>query len=118
MLLASDYPAALGPYARTMPILLTHGTADATVPYEYGQGSAGLLKQMGLQVDFQTYDGVGHIPTLPVLTNMTAFVVKQLVPTTAPQVTSWHLDVLKEMQHSDTSDDISAWIAQFPGSML
>jgi hypothetical protein len=49
---------------------------------------------------------------------MTAFVVKQLVPTTGPQVTSWHLDVLKEMQHSDTSDDISAWIAQFPGSML
>jgi|AntAceMinimDraft_1070359.scaffolds.fasta_scaffold103183_1 predicted esterase len=46
MVLPSDYPAALGPYARTMPILLTHGTADATVPYEYGQGSAGLLKQM------------------------------------------------------------------------
>jgi len=36
----------------------------------------------GLSVDFKTYDGMGHFPTLTVFQDMTAFVTKQLETTT------------------------------------
>lgn len=52
-----DYPEALGPHAKELPIFLAHGTADMVLRYEYGTMTAAKLDAMGLDVvgfwDFQ-----------------------------------------------------------------
>ena len=60
LLLRDDYPAALSPHARSVPVLAWHGKADQTVPYDIGALSFEKLKAMGVQVDFTGEDHLAH----------------------------------------------------------
>ena len=55
-----DYPAALGPHAKSLPVFLAHGTADQVLRYEYGTLTNEKLGALGVSVDFKTYRGMGH----------------------------------------------------------
>ena len=43
------------PANKTIPIFMAHGVYDPVVPLLFGQGSYGLLKAQGYQVDWRTY---------------------------------------------------------------
>lgn len=45
---------------RTTPVWLGHGTADPVVNFKYGQMTAKVLKEAGMNVSWNTYPGVGH----------------------------------------------------------
>ncbi|KAJ1660144.1 hypothetical protein IWQ61_000875 [Dispira simplex] len=45
---------------KNTPIFMAHGDSDMVVNYQFGKGSAELLKQHHYQVDFNTYEGLGH----------------------------------------------------------
>lgn len=42
------------------PVLILHGMADDTVPVQFAQGLAGIVKAAGSPFEIQLYDGVGH----------------------------------------------------------
>jgi len=44
------------------PGLFFHGTADQTVPYQWGVATAGALYNAGVGVVFEPLDGAGHVP--------------------------------------------------------
>ncbi|KAJ1963935.1 hypothetical protein IWQ62_003072 [Dispira parvispora] len=45
---------------KNTPIFMAHGDSDVVVNYQTGKGSAELLKQHHYQVDFNTYEELGH----------------------------------------------------------
>ena len=47
------------PNQRT-PIFMGHGDADGVVRYQWGQATAGKLREWGWEVDFRTYKGLAH----------------------------------------------------------
>lgn len=57
-----DYPAKLGPHARTLPIFQGHGDSDMTVSLEWAQLSRRELETHGLQgiAPMVVAPGVGH----------------------------------------------------------
>ncbi|KAJ1655992.1 hypothetical protein IWQ61_004355 [Dispira simplex] len=46
--------------SKNTPIFMAHGDSDMVVNYQFGKGSAELLKQHHYQVDFNTYEDLGH----------------------------------------------------------
>ncbi|KAI1977034.1 hypothetical protein LOZ55_003821 [Ophidiomyces ophidiicola] len=42
------------------PVFMAHGDADAVVKFEFGQNSAKHLEDMGVDVKFREYSGMGH----------------------------------------------------------
>jgi phospholipase/carboxylesterase len=47
------------PANRATPIFMAHGTADPTVPFEYGDSSRRLLEGHGFRIEWHTYP-IGH----------------------------------------------------------
>ncbi|KAJ1650554.1 hypothetical protein IWQ61_008672 [Dispira simplex] len=45
---------------KNTPIFMAHGDSDMVLNYQFGKGSAELLKQHHYQVDFNTYEELGH----------------------------------------------------------
>lgn len=42
------------------PVLILHGTSDDTVPVQFAQGLAGIVKAAGSPFEIQLYNGAGH----------------------------------------------------------
>ncbi|EZF68580.1 hypothetical protein H105_08789 [Trichophyton soudanense CBS 452.61] len=42
------------------PLFMGHGDIDQVVKHQYGDKTASILKDMGVDVDFKTYHGLGH----------------------------------------------------------
>ncbi|KAI3530712.1 acyl-protein thioesterase [Colletotrichum filicis] len=55
------------------PVFLGHGTVDDNVPVRYGQEAARVLRAMGCEVDFKTYDGLDHCSSKDMLKDMIGF---------------------------------------------
>lgn len=60
--LRKDFPAALSPAAKTLPIFQVHGNADQVVNYAWGKNSHELIKTMitAPAPKFMTIPGMGH----------------------------------------------------------
>ncbi|KAJ3332519.1 hypothetical protein HDU76_013957 [Blyttiomyces sp. JEL0837] len=61
------------------PYFMGHGDSDEVVEYEWGKLSADRLKEMGREVTFKTYRGMGHSSSEAELRDITAF-LKQVLP--------------------------------------
>ena len=55
-----EYPAGLGPAAKTQRFLMAHGEADPVVPISATRPQAERLKAMGLDLTWCTYPGLEH----------------------------------------------------------
>ncbi|KAK1637037.1 Alpha/Beta hydrolase protein [Colletotrichum phormii] len=55
------------------PVFLGHGTADANVLVHHGQEASRVLRTMGFDVNFKTYDGLDHCYSKDVLEDMLEF---------------------------------------------
>ncbi|KAH6887588.1 Alpha/Beta hydrolase protein [Thelonectria olida] len=60
------------------PVFMGHGTEDDRVAYRHGQQTARLLQRMGLEVDFHTYQGLGHWYSSEMLGHIVAFLNKNM----------------------------------------
>ncbi|KAL0934275.1 acyl-protein thioesterase [Colletotrichum truncatum] len=47
------------PFQET-PVFLGHGTEDDNVLFQYGQNASRVLRTMGCEVEFRSYEGLGH----------------------------------------------------------
>lgn len=45
---------------KNTPILMCHGNADPVVQYDFGKATYNTLKELGADVEFKTYNGMGH----------------------------------------------------------
>ena len=59
----ADWGHAMAPLAGT-PIRVFHGTADAQVPYAWGNNPVNLLKNQNVLVDFRSLSGLGHVDAM------------------------------------------------------
>ncbi|OHF00263.1 acyl-protein thioesterase [Colletotrichum orchidophilum] len=55
------------------PVFLGHGTADDNVSLQDGQEASRVLQTMGFDIDFKTYDGLGHCYSKDMLKDMIEF---------------------------------------------
>lgn len=51
-----EYPGAISPAARARKYLMTHGRLDPLLPYDSTAAQARRLRDMGLDLEFKTYD--------------------------------------------------------------
>lgn len=58
---------------RETPVFLGHGTVDDNVPVHYGQEASRVLRTMGCDVDFKTYNGLDHCYSKDMLKDMIEF---------------------------------------------
>lgn len=70
-------PLISGANART-PILQCHGDADMVVNYGFGVATHNTLKELGADVDFKTYRGMGHSAVPSELAAVAEFLKKVL----------------------------------------
>ncbi|CAO3599317.1 unnamed protein product [Absidia cylindrospora] len=65
------------------PILLCHGDEDEVVKYQYSKATGRFLQKMGYQVDFKTYQGLGHTSSEEQMRDIGVFIQRQLVDLTS-----------------------------------
>ncbi|VEN59558.1 unnamed protein product [Callosobruchus maculatus] len=75
--IAKTFPAAKKS-PDDVPVFQCHGDCDPIVPYKWGQMTASVLKTMMSNVDFKTYQGVGHTSSDQELMDMKQFLEKYL----------------------------------------
>nr|CAH7713244.1 unnamed protein product [Callosobruchus chinensis] len=75
--IAKTFPAAKKS-PDDVPVFQCHGDCDPIVPYKWGQMTASVLKTMLNNVDFKTYQGVGHTSSDQELMDMKQFLEKYL----------------------------------------
>jgi lysophospholipase-1 len=63
---------------RATPIVMGHGTADPLVRHDLGEASYKALKEMGYNVTFNEYEGMGHSACIEELEEMEQFLVSRL----------------------------------------
>ena len=78
--LREDFPDAMSPHAKDLPVFLAHGTADMVLQYQYGVMSSELMTDtLGMtKVDFQTYQGMGHSACQEELQQLAKFIANVL----------------------------------------
>ncbi|KAI9505151.1 hypothetical protein GGI25_000344 [Coemansia spiralis] len=64
--------------SKRMPIFQGHGTADEVVLYQYGEMTSELLKKKGYNVDFNSYEHMGHMTCNDEINDLLAFLKKQI----------------------------------------
>ncbi|EER29864.1 Phospholipase/Carboxylesterase family protein [Coccidioides posadasii C735 delta SOWgp] len=62
------------------PVFMAHGNADSVVKFEFGQSSAKHLKEMGMEVDFNEYPGMGHSGDPLEIQDLEKFLAKVIPP--------------------------------------
>ncbi|KAL1965205.1 hypothetical protein VTN77DRAFT_5959 [Rasamsonia byssochlamydoides] len=62
------------------PFFLAHGTADQVVQYDLGEKTEKYLKEMGLNVEFHTYPGMGHSADPLEIQDLETFLEKTIPP--------------------------------------
>jgi predicted esterase len=60
------------------PVFLGHGTEDEKVGIEYGRATAKLLEHLGIEVQFRSYNGLGHWFSEAMVRDLAAFVKDKL----------------------------------------
>ncbi|KAJ4266528.1 hypothetical protein NW762_004515 [Fusarium torreyae] len=65
---------------RQTPVMMFHGEEDPIVNFQRGKLSADMLKELGYDVTWKTYPGMGHSACLEELDEVEAFLRKQLPP--------------------------------------
>lgn len=60
------------------PVFLGHGTEDDKAEYEHGSQAAALLEMMDVEVDFRTYQGLGHWYSPEMLEHIVSFMATKL----------------------------------------
>lgn len=60
------------------PIFMGHGDSDPLVKYEWGQGTAQGLKELGFKVDFRTYIGLVHSADPQEIDDLEAWLAERL----------------------------------------
>ncbi|KAI8089381.1 Phospholipase/carboxylesterase/thioesterase [Halteromyces radiatus] len=68
------------------PILMCHGDDDPVVKYKYGRSSARYLKKIGYNIEFKTYEGLGHTTSDQEIQDITAFIQQHLTTTTSSKL--------------------------------
>lgn len=74
-----SYPAALSEHAKNTPVFVGHGELDELVQPKFGQLSANTLKDIGLNVTFEMYEGMSHSSSPAEIRDVAKFVT-DLVP--------------------------------------
>ncbi|PKI71161.1 hypothetical protein CRG98_008459 [Punica granatum] len=65
--------------AASLPLLLSHGTCDDTVPYIHGEKSARNLSSAGFRyLTFKSYDGLGHYTVPKEMSDVCSWVTARL----------------------------------------
>ncbi|TWU75039.1 hypothetical protein ED733_006388 [Metarhizium rileyi] len=62
---------------RPTPVFIGHGNADREVVVQQSSQAALLLRKLGLDVDFRSYEGLGHWYSAGMLKDMVQFLAKQ-----------------------------------------
>ncbi|KAL0260361.1 hypothetical protein SLS55_004047 [Diplodia seriata] len=62
------------------PIFMGHGDADPVVRYDWGQRTAGKLKEWGWKVDFKTYPGLPHSADPEEIEDLEAYLRDRIPP--------------------------------------
>ena len=62
------------------PIFMGHGNADDVVKYKWGQQTASILTDMGLKVDFKTYNGLGHSADPKEIDDLESYLMERIPP--------------------------------------
>ncbi|KAF4972119.1 hypothetical protein FSARC_1259 [Fusarium sarcochroum] len=65
---------------RQTPVMMFHGEEDPIVHFQRGKLSADMLKELGYDVSWRTYPGMGHSACLEELDEVETFLRKQLPP--------------------------------------
>lgn len=60
------------------PMLLCHGTSDEVVKFDFGKKTFEKLSDMGMNVDFKSYPGLGHSSSEKEMQDLKSFLVKIL----------------------------------------
>jgi lysophospholipase-2 len=78
--LRDDFPDAMSPNAKDLPVFLAHGTADQVLQYQYGVAShEHMTEKLGMTaVSFQTYQGMGHSACQEELQQLANFIANVL----------------------------------------
>ena len=78
--LREDFPDAMSPHAKDLPVFLAHGTADMVLQYQYGVMSSRAYDWPArmTKVDFQTYQGMGHSACQEELQQLAKFIANVL----------------------------------------
>ena len=81
--LRDDFPDAMSPNAKDLPVFLAHGTADQVLQYQYGVAShEHMTEKLGMTaVSFQTYQGMGHSACQEELQQLANFIANVLEST-------------------------------------
>ncbi|KAJ1722744.1 hypothetical protein LPJ53_002881 [Coemansia erecta] len=64
--------------SKKIPIFQAHGTADEVVMYQYGQMTQEVLKKTGYNVEFHSYEHMGHHSCSEELDDLKDFLEKQI----------------------------------------
>ncbi|MCJ1374330.1 hypothetical protein MMC20_005562 [Loxospora ochrophaea] len=62
------------------PIFMGHGTADPLVKYDWGQGTANALNDMGWKVDFKSYKDLVHSADPQEIDDLQSYIEDRLPP--------------------------------------
>lgn len=55
-----EYPGALSPANKDIPILQCHGDQDQIVPFQWGEKSHHMMKAFNNHIEFKVYKGMAH----------------------------------------------------------
>lgn len=66
--------------AKSAPVFMGHGVMDNIVPFSFGQMSAGLLKNAGIDLEFSSYPDLSHSSSAAELNDVAKFAAKVLPP--------------------------------------
>ncbi|WEW61406.1 alpha/beta hydrolase family protein [Emydomyces testavorans] len=80
-LLPEDWPN------KKTPVFMAHGNADAIVKFDFGRDSAKHLSEMGMDVEFHEYPGMGHTSDPVEIEDLEKFLMK-VIPAEATEVSS------------------------------
>lgn len=66
----------LAPASLKTPVMMAHGTLDPLVRVQYGELSSKILRQHGAEVQFRTYEQLGHSTCASELSDVQKFLMK------------------------------------------
>ncbi|KAJ2884325.1 hypothetical protein IWW38_005440 [Coemansia aciculifera] len=64
--------------SKSVPVFEAHGTADEVVLYQYGEMTSNVLKESGYNVEFRSYERMGHSTCEDELLHLQMFLKKRI----------------------------------------
>lgn len=78
--LRKSYPQMLGPYAKSTPLFVAHGTADQVVRLPWAELSVDVLQGLGIDAALSKYSGLAHSASQSELDDVAKFIARVIPP--------------------------------------